>query len=177
MWKDILKLYGRAWNMNTADRGMWDTQSFLTANGNLCLIQSPPSAFIPLETSLFVGKLNLSNLQAADWFLVTVKRDRWVENKYYYPPVARAFYSTFWDKGTPCLVISNIFLCTPPNTNLHYSLRDSKGICVPVSHQKAQCNAENSVQHLHYSYTSCGVHSLIWLSHFPLFTESLLYNN
>lgn len=160
-----------------------DTETFPTVNGNLCCMQYPPSALIPLETSLFVGKLNLSCLQAADWFLVTVKCDRWVENKYYYSPAAC--------RGLACLVhflgkgdslsgdlkdyssyqFWNIFLCMTSNPNQHYSLRDTKGLRIPVSHQKAQCNAEKSVQHLHYSYILCGVHSLVCPYLFLLFTE------
>lgn len=99
--------------------GMWDTHThtFPELNENLCLFL--PSALIPLGTSVFQGKRHLSCWQAADWFLVSVKCDRLMENEYY-------FYSTCLDKGTPCLVIKKIYLltisettfCVPPLTQI-----------------------------------------------------------
>lgn len=189
MWRDIPNLYGRAWNVSTVDTGMWDTQTFPTVKGNLCLMQQPSSAVIPLETRLFVGKLNLSYLQTADWFPVTVKCDRWVGNKYYYSPaatrgLAHLFhflakgdslsgdlkdYSSYW--------FWNIFLCTSSNPSRHYSLRDSKeqAFLHPIRKhsaiQKTPCNICITLTR----YVVCRASSVPTL--FPLFTDSLLYNN
>lgn len=77
------------------------TYTFPAVNGNLCLLL--PAALIPLGISLFQTKWCLSCLQAAGWSLGTVQRDRLMENEH-------CCYSTFWDMGTPCLVIPKIFL-------------------------------------------------------------------